>query len=92
LDVTPAEESQLLRATIESVDDTKPGWFWFRDMAEEAMPGLLFGLAEGDGSEDVRSRALDLLRTAQVKIPQEWWPSLPLGDDSLRVREPASRT
>jgi hypothetical protein len=82
LEPTYEEKLQLLRAIVEGTDGTKPGWFWFGDMVEETVPGALFGLVEGDGSEDVRAGALDLLRKAGIRIPQGWRRSLPLDDDS----------
>lgn len=89
LEATSAEEFQVLRAIVESASDTIPGWFWFRDMAEETVPGALVGLAVRDGSDEVRARALGLMTTARIGIPEVLWRSLPLEDESFRVREAA---
>lgn len=91
LEAAPAEEFQLMRAIVDGPGETNPGWFWFRDMADEAIPGVLFGLAERDGSEGVRIGALGLLTTGRISLPQTEWQSLPLGDDSLRIREAVFR-
>lgn len=89
LDLTRAEEYQLLRTFIADKGDLQPGWFWFQNMQEETVRDVLLMLTSRDSSDDVRIRALDLLKTARIKIPHELWPALPFEHDSLPVRDAA---
>jgi hypothetical protein len=89
LDLTATEEYQLLRTFIADRGDVQPGWFWFKEMQEESIGHALLTLATRDSSEYVRSRTLDLLAAAHIKIPIDFWPFLPFGHDSLVVQSSA---
>jgi HEAT repeat protein len=85
LETTPTEEAQLFR-TIVADNDVMPGWFWFRGLTQEDLMKRLLWLARRDSSEQVRARAIRLLRTARIELPKDLWPALPLTDDSEVVR------
>lgn len=89
LDTTYEEKSQLFRTIIEDPSQVKPGWYWFRNISEDALPTTLLSFAHHGWSEAVTIRALELLTSTQSMIPKELWPALPLFDDSLRVRQKA---
>jgi SOS response regulatory protein OraA/RecX len=82
----PIERLQLLRAVVADGSDVVPGWFWFGGMTLENVREQLLVLAEQDSSNDVRRRALWLLREARIPLPEEMWLTLPLWDDDDSVR------
>jgi len=86
LNATFPETLQLLRATVEGGADTKPGWFWLKDVEFPGLTPLFVHMATRDQSANVRFSALRLLRLAGVGLPEKIWPSLPLYDNSDKVR------
>jgi len=89
LETAPEEDIELLRAAISNTADVKPGWFLFRVMEAEDVPAFLLSFAIEDGSDEVRIGALDLLTKARIKLPEDWWPLLPLHQAPLNVRQSA---
>jgi Domain of unknown function (DUF4062) len=86
LDATASESSHLFRTIIESSTDSRPGWYWFREIEQETVLDLLFIYPAQDGSDEVRVGALDLLTKARVEIPEDWRSLLPIEHKSQRVR------
>jgi HEAT repeat protein len=86
LETTPTEEAQLFRTIVGSNSDVLPGWFWFRELTEEALTTRLLWVAHQDSSAEVRTRTIKLMRTARIELPKSLWPALPLDDDSELVR------
>jgi len=89
LEATGHELSQLRRTVVASSSEAAPGWYWFREMEEDTVRTVLFMFACQDDSEDVREGALGLLTVARIKVPEEWWPLLPLDHHSFRLRNSA---
>lgn len=86
LEMTAAEEFQILRAIVENTADLKPGWFWFRKMRGKSTAAALLALAGPGSSDDVRARALDLMASAHITVPAAL---LPLDHDSATVKQSA---
>jgi hypothetical protein len=86
LETTSHEEDQLFRTIVADTSDVAPGWFWFGDMTEESLSNRLLWVANRDSSEQLRARAIDLLRLAGVQLPKDSWPALPFTDSSELVR------
>jgi hypothetical protein len=86
LEATSHEEDQLFRTIVADTGDVAPGWFWFGDIKEEDLSDRLLWVANRDSSDQLRARAIDLLRLAGVKLPKDSWPALPFTDSSELVR------
>ncbi len=86
LAATPHEEDQLFRTIIADTADVAPGWFWFGGITPEDLPERLLWLANHDSSDQIRARAIDLLRLAGIVLPEDLRPILPLTDGSEQVR------
>jgi hypothetical protein len=89
MEPTNKETYELLRSLIVDTSDVIPGWFWARQMNEAEATTWLLNLARRDPSEFVRQRALDLMKTAQLWIPESWWADLPFKDSEWTVRNAA---
>ncbi|MBZ5656589.1 MAG: DUF4062 domain-containing protein [Acidobacteriia bacterium] len=86
LDPTVTEYFQMLRSILADAGDVIPGWFWFSVMTSETVRDQLFTLSTRDSSNDVRRRALRLLRDTRINLPENFWTELPLSDDAIGVR------
>ena len=89
LEVTTSEEFQLLRTVLHDSSDVIPGWFWFRDAFPSGPLDILLRLGTDDLNASLRARTLKLLTSARIQLPQEFWPLLPLADDSHDVSDEA---
>jgi len=85
LDVTVAEQRQLLRTVLHASSNVVPGWFWLRDSFSAGTSDTLLFIASHDPDATLRARALEQLTSAQIHIPENSWAFLPLSDDSDEV-------
>jgi hypothetical protein len=83
---TPRERFELLRAALSDASDAKPCWFWYQDLSAEDVEMMLLYVGKRDNNPDLRAKALRLLKSAQIVLPNEKWPELPLSDDIATVR------
>jgi hypothetical protein len=83
---TGRESFELMRAAVLDDADLKPAWFFNRRRPPEGIVNLLSYIAAFDRNVALRVKALKVLGSAQVELPRESWPDLPLSDIDMRVR------
>ena len=62
------ERSLLFRTVVGQFYETSPGWFWVRHFDAETTEALLFHLARRDTNPTVRKGALEILRSAGIRL------------------------
>ena len=86
IEATDAELNELFRSFLQDRSSVVPGWYWVRDDFPHGPGEALFPrIATTESGAWLRVRALKLLAAAQVKLPAELWPSLPISDDDQEV-------
>lgn len=92
LDSAPRELYQLMRSLVGDPNNVRPGWYWFKDLARDAVEHDLSFIALSDDNEHVRSRALDLITALGIRPHPRWiepedFVDVALRDEAQTVRK-----